>query len=64
MGLDRNATVWQRLEHAIDAAVEDSDLNIDRDERLMLVADLHGYVIAERTDAVAQAARRREAVGR
>lgn len=56
MGLDRNATVWQRLEAAIDAAVEDGDINIDRGERQVLTAALHGYVIDERTDAVAVAA--------
>lgn len=48
MGLDRNATVWQRLDLALKAALEGAQIDTDDDTRFNLVSDLHGYVLDER----------------
>lgn len=64
MGLDRNATVWQRLEAAIKAASEDAGIVLTRGMRESLTSMLHGYVLAERADAVSMAARNVEVGGR
>lgn len=56
MGLDRNATVWQRLDHAVKAALEDAEIDVTDDARFGIVSDLHGYVLAERQDAIASRA--------
>lgn len=51
MGFDRNATVWQRLDLALKAALEDAEIEHTDEQRFHLVSDLHGYVLDERKQA-------------
>jgi len=44
--IDRNLTVWQRIDKALKEAGVD-----DRDFRNSLTKSLHAYVLAERRDA-------------